>query len=150
MTDTSTTQGSPIRPGPAPMGRVRRAALVVFRVLGVITLLAIAVQFVFAGLGAFDASLDPHRVLGGIIGMLAILMLVPMLIARPGWRWVLLTVLLVVLATVLQPVLAGLGDDTDAWFGGVHALNGLAIMGLTGRLTFGVGHLSGGVRGGNT
>ncbi|PSL04254.1 hypothetical protein CLV30_106260 [Haloactinopolyspora alba] len=129
MSDTATTDPAPA----AHPGRVRSTALAVFRVLAVATLAAIAVQFVFAGLGAFGASLDPHRSLGYAIAAACILLLIVMLVARPSRTATALAVLLPVLA-VLQMVLATLGDDTDAWFGGLHALNGLAIMGLTARL----------------
>lgn len=133
MTDISAPD-SQSRNTPSTPGGFRRGAFLTFRVIGIVTLAAIVVQFVFAGLGAYGASFDAHRTLGGIIGMLTILMLIVVLLARPGWLTVGLTVLLVVLTVVLQSVLASLGDDTDAWFGGLHALNGLIIMGLTSRL----------------
>lgn len=132
MTDTS-IHSHPTVLGP---GGLRRGALAVFRGLGAITLLACVVQIVFAGLGAYGASFDAHRALGGIIMLLTILMLLVVLLARPSWQAVGLTLLVVVLATVVQTVLANLGDDTDAWFGGIHALNGLVIMGLLSRLAF--------------
>ena len=117
-------------------GGFRRGSLAAFRAIAGLTLLACVVQIVFAGLGAYGASFDAHRVLGGVIQMLAILMLMLALIARPSWSSVGITVLTVLLSTVGQTVLAGLGDDTDAWFGGIHALNGLVIMGLLSRLAF--------------
>ncbi|UYM07599.1 DUF6220 domain-containing protein [Solicola gregarius] len=133
MTDTS-THSQPAVSGP---GGFRRGALAVFRAIGAITLLACVVQIVFAGLGSYGASFDAHRTLGGIIGMLTVLMLIVVLVARPSWLSVGLTVLVVLLATAGQTILANLGDDTDAWFGGIHALNGLVIMGLLSRLSFG-------------
>ena len=133
MTDTSTYSA----PAPSGPGGFRRGSLIAFRALGAITLLACVVQIVFAGLGAYGASFDAHRALGGIIMMLTVLMLVAVLIARPSWITVGLTVLVVLLTSVGQNVLAQLGDDTDAWFGGIHALDGLVIMGLLARLAFG-------------
>lgn len=133
MTDTST---HPAATSAGP-GGFRRGSLTVFRALGALTLLACVVQIVFAGLGAYGASFDAHRALGGIIMMLTVVMLIVVLMARPSWLTVGLTVLVVLLTTVGQTVLAQLGDDTDAWFGGIHALNGLAIMGLLARLAFG-------------
>ncbi|MDN5855643.1 MAG: DUF6220 domain-containing protein [Actinomycetia bacterium] len=132
MTDTSIHVPTPTG-GP---GGFRRGALVTFRALGAITLIACVVQIVFAGLGAYGASFDAHRMLGGIIGALTLLMLILVLVARPSWTAVGITVLLVLLATAGQTILANLGDDTDAWFGGIHALNGLVIMGLLSRLAF--------------
>lgn len=136
MTDTSTPPTAD-RPTPPAPGGLRRAALLAFRVVGGLALAAMVVQIVFAGLGAYGASFDAHRILGGIIGLTTVLMLAIVLVARPSWLTVGLTVLLVVLAMPVQTVLANLGDDTDAWFGGIHALNGLIIMGLTSRVAFG-------------
>lgn len=129
MTDISTFDPTT----PRELGRARTAALAVFRVLALVTLAAIVVQFVFAGLGAFGASFDPHRALGYAIAGMSLLLLVAMVIARPSRQVTLLAVLLPVLA-IVQMILAGLGDETDAWFGGLHALNALAVMGLTARL----------------
>ncbi|MGH3448103.1 MAG: hypothetical protein ACRDP4_10835, partial [Nocardioidaceae bacterium] len=53
---------------------------------------------------------------------------------RPGWLHVGLAALLLVLTAVVQSLLASLGDDTDAWFGAMHALNALVIFGLAGWL----------------
>ena len=133
MTDTSIhTPTSTDRPG-----GLRRGALLALRALGALTLLACVVQIVFAGLGAYGASFDAHRMLGGTIGALTLVMLILVLVARPSWAAVGITVILVLLATAGQTILANLGDDTDAWFGGIHALNGLVIMGLLSRLAFG-------------
>ncbi|WP_298326827.1 DUF6220 domain-containing protein [Haloactinopolyspora sp.] len=115
------------------ISRVRTAALAVFRVLAFVTLAAVVVQIAFAGLGAFGASFDPHRDLGTAIGALILLLLVVMLVARSSRTAVLLTALLVVLG-IVQFAFARLGDDTDAWFGALHAVNALAIMGVTARL----------------
>lgn len=139
MTDTSSQPPPAVR---AP-SRFRRRSLAAYRVVGIITLAAIAVQFTFAGLGAFGASFDAHRTLGDAIAVLTILMLVTVLLVRPDWQTVALTGLLVVLAVAVQNALASLGDDTDAWFGGLHALNGVLIGVLTARLaSFGQGFTS--------
>ena len=135
MTDTS-VHIPPTAHGP---GGFRRGSLLVFRGLAGITLLACVVQIVFAGLGAYGASFDAHRVLGGLIGLATILLVVIGLLARPNWSTVGLAVLVAVLAMAGQTILANLGDDTDAWFGGIHALNGLVVMGLLSRLAFNVG-----------
>lgn len=120
---------------PGALGPARRGALMAFRVLGILTLIAGVIQFALAGLGAFGASFDPHRMLGNLIGIATLVLLVLMLIARPNLRAVLLSVLVAVLAFGVQPVLANVGGDTGASFGGLHALNALAMMGLLSNLT---------------
>ena len=115
---------------------IRRGAFAAFRALCVLTLVACVLQIVLAGHGAFGAGYDDHRLLGMIIEALTVVILVLALIARPSRSAVGLTVLLVVLATFGQYGLASLGSDRDAWFGGLHALNGLLIMGILSRLGF--------------
>ncbi len=116
---------------------VRAAAYRVFRVLAVLAAVAAVIQFALAGLGAFGASFDAHRTLGNFFPILPLLMLIVVLIARPGWVPIVLTVVLLLLSAAVQPLFATLGDDSSAWFGGLHALNGLVIMGLSGRLASG-------------
>lgn len=110
------------------------------RGLGILTTFALVVQFSMAGLGAFlgrhDAAdhasdYDPHKMLGYLIAALTVLLLLSVVLARLGQRTVLLSVLLVVLAGPLQPLLAGLGTDSAAVWGAFHALNGLIILGVT-------------------
>lgn len=94
-------------------------------------------QIVFAGLGAFGASFEAHRMLGGLIQLMVLLVLGVALLARPSLLTVGLSALVALLAIAGQSVLANLGDDVGAWFGGLHALNGLAVMALLERLSFG-------------
>jgi hypothetical protein len=49
--------------------------------------------------------------------------------SRPGARLVIASVVLFLLVALVQSLLAGLADDT-VWFGGLHALDGLAILGI--------------------
>jgi hypothetical protein len=49
--------------------------------------------------------------------------------SRPGTRLVIASVVLFLLVALVQSLLAGLADDT-VWFGGLHALDGLAILGI--------------------
>jgi hypothetical protein len=108
-----------------------RWLLLTFLVLG-------AVQIFLAGLGAFridnlgvsgDTAFAPHRALGFAMAGVALLILVLALIARPGVRAVIGSVLLFLLAVLVQSLLASLADNT-VWFGGLHALDGLAILGI--------------------
>jgi hypothetical protein len=118
--------------------RLRRAAQAGYR-WALLAFLALgAVQIFLAGLGAFridnlgvsgDTAFAPHRAVGFAMGGVALLILVLALIARPGGRAVIGSVLLFLLAVLVQSLLASLADNT-VWFGGLHALDGLAILGL--------------------
>ena len=79
------------------------------------------------------STLDAHRALGDIIILLALILVLVALVAgkrgsamgEPGGLLIL---------TLLQSVLAHLGTDTGALFGGLHALNALAILAVSGRI----------------
>jgi hypothetical protein len=118
--------------------RLRRAAQTGYRWLLLAFLVLGAVQIFLAGLGAFridnlgvsgDTAFAPHRAVGFAMGGVALLILVLALIARPGVRAVIGSVLLFLLAVLVQSLLASLADNT-VWFGGLHALDGLAILGI--------------------
>ena len=128
-------------PDPSPASaetRLRRAALAAYRWLLLGFLLLGAVQIFLAGLGAFrldnlgvsgDTAFAPHRAVGFAMGGVALVILVLALIARPGIRAVIASVLLFLLVFLAQSLLASLADNT-VWFGGLHALDGLAILGI--------------------
>jgi heme/copper-type cytochrome/quinol oxidase subunit 1 len=105
-------------------------------------MIGVLVQFFLAGLGVFgvdgkvkDASgLDPHRALGSILGGVALIMLILALLARESGRTMLWTFVLALLTAVGQPALAGAGEDHH-WVGGLHAFDGVLILGLGGWLT---------------
>jgi hypothetical protein len=114
-----------------------RWTLLAFLVLGV-------VQIFLAGVGVFnlngeklgtpgETAFDPHRVLGFVMGVVAVIILVLALIARAGSRAIILSVLLVLLTALAQSILADLGEDTP-FFGGLHAFDGLVILGIAGFL----------------
>jgi hypothetical protein len=118
--------------------RLRRAAQAGYRWLLLAFLALGAVQIFLAGLGAFridnlgvsgDTAFAPHRAVGFAMGGVALLILVLALIARPGVRAVIGSVLLFLLVVLVQSLLASLADNT-VWFGGLHALDGLAILGI--------------------
>ena len=117
---------------------LRRAAQAGYRWLLLAFLVLGAVQIFLAGLGAFridnlgvsgETALAPHRDVGFAMGGVALFILVLALIARPGVRTVIASALLFVLAVVVQSLLVSLADNT-VWFGGLHALDGLAILGI--------------------
>jgi hypothetical protein len=122
---------------PAVTG-LRRAAPTAYRWLLLGFLLLGAVQIFLAGLGAFrldntgvsgDTAFAPHRAVGFAMGGVALVILILALIARPGTRAVVLAAVMFVLAFLAQSVLASLADNT-VLFGGLHALDGLAILGI--------------------
>jgi hypothetical protein len=117
---------------------LRRAAQTGYRWLLLAFLVLGAVQIFLAGLGTFridnlgvsgDTAFAPHRAVGFTMAGVALLILVLALIARPGVRAVIGSVLLFLLAVLVQSLLASLADNT-VWFGGLHALDGLAILAI--------------------
>lgn len=117
---------------------LRRAAQAGYRWLLLAFLVLGAVQIFLAGLGAFridnlgvsgETAFAPHRDVGFAMGGVALFILVLALIARPGVRAVIASAVLFVLAVVVQSLLVSLADNT-VWFGGLHALDGLAILGI--------------------
>ncbi len=132
MTEATTpTTGASVRPGP------HRAYVVLLTVFLVDGLLQIA----FAGFGAFDmngrvrekGAFDAHEVNASVLAVLALLVVVLAIVAREGGRAIGLTVGLLVLTSPLQMLLASLGDDAPFW-GALHALAGLGVLGLAGFL----------------
>lgn len=123
---------------PTQARRAVRAAyqwiLLVFVILGVI-------QIFLAGNGAFrlnggelgPAAFDAHRGLGFALGAVTVLILLLALAARAGKRAITLSIVLVLLANMAQSVLAQLGAQTP-FVGGLHALDGLLIVGIAGFL----------------
>jgi hypothetical protein len=93
--------------------------------------LGVVVQFFLAGAGAFGAiSFDAHEALGTVLLVLSGVALVLSLLAHAFRRY---TALLVG-TLLLQAVLGILGADTQAWIGGLHAVNAIAVMGVAGTL----------------
>ena len=129
------------------MGAMR----MVFRYYAALYLLALIVQFFFAGLGAFgvvgeaaDGTVDedfvddefgPHGALGFFLGPGALLLFLLALGARLGRNRVLLSLAMVVL-WFIQALLAGVGSDTKA-VGALHPVNGLLMLSLSAYLAHG-------------
>jgi hypothetical protein len=63
----------------------------------------------------------------------AVLIFILALISRAGVLPLVLCAVLIVQTSLLQSLLAGLADNT-ALFGGLHALNGILILGIAGFL----------------
>lgn len=94
-------------------------------------LIAVVVQFFFAGASAFRATTDwdLHIVFGYALLIASLVILIVAVLAR---RSLVLAAILFV-AMVLQIVLAQL-DDTSRWLASLHAVNALAVLGLAGAL----------------
>jgi hypothetical protein len=119
---------------PAPTAtRQAGPLLVVYRWALTLFLVAGAVQIFLAGFGAFQGGFEAHRGLGFGLAGLSVIILVLALLARVGRRDIILSVVLLVLAGAVQSLLAGLGENAAFW-GGLHALDGLAILGIAGFL----------------
>jgi len=111
---------------------------IIYRYLTALFVIDVLLQFFLAGAGVFSAgpgtaardssALDPHRMNGMVVMILALLLLITALVARNGrWKWVLPLLAL----TLLQPVLAIAGAA-----GGLHVLNAALILGIAGMLTY--------------
>jgi hypothetical protein len=96
-----------------------------------------AIQIFLAGLGVFGGGgpgIDPHRFFALVLAGISFIAVVLAALARAGGRVIGLNVLIFVLVFLVQSFLAMWGQDESAWFGGLHALDGLIIIGLAGYL----------------
>jgi hypothetical protein len=140
---TETTQAGTAGRAPTT-SRTRRAGLRALALLLVLYLGLGVVQIFLAGLGVFaldgeqlgtagETALDPHRVLGTVMGVITLLILIAAALARPGRRIVVQAVVLLLVVAGLQGLLASAGEDT-ALIGGLHAIFGVGSLGLAGRM----------------
>jgi hypothetical protein len=127
---------------PSDLTGVRRGALLACRWVLLAFLLAGGAQIFLAGLGVFsvtgqgasaDSAFSAHRGLGFAMAGAAVLILTLALIARPGVLPLALAGVLVVQTCLLQSLLAGLAGNA-ALYGGLHALDGLLVLGIAGFL----------------
>ena len=124
-----------------PVGTSRAAAGRPLAIVAGVAMVFIALQFVLAGYGIFerqyhkadDGWFEPHQAVGYLTVLSLIGVLVVSLVTRQGRNIVVRAVVLVVLG-ILQPLLAGLGADTNPWFGVLHAAVAVAIAGIDGSL----------------
>jgi Family of unknown function (DUF6220) len=108
--------------------------------------IAVVVQIFLAGYGIFSgrtsnldhhakivetSTLDAHRALGSLIVLVALLLVLAAAAAGYRGRDMAMSGMLLLLV-VVQMFLAGLGADTGAAFGGLHAVNAMVIAGLSG------------------
>jgi len=129
---TASTTATAARPG------AHRAYIVLLRAF----LLDGVLQITLAGFGVFDLdgrklgakgndAFAAHAVNGMLMSVLALAIIVLAAVAKEGNRTIGLALLLLVLTAVVQSVLSALGDDTP-FFGALHALDGVALLGLAG------------------
>lgn len=118
-----------------------------FAGLAALLMLAVVAQFFLAASGAFDTAptdeaFQPHRALGGGVVLIAVLVTVVAAVARMPGRLIGLSGLVAGLAVVQFVIRAiatafdGTGGSTTAGelVFGLHAVNGLAILAVTGRI----------------
>ncbi|MBM7493868.1 hypothetical protein JOD64_005090 [Micromonospora luteifusca] len=126
-----------------------------FAGLAALLMLAVVAQFFLAASGAFDTapndeSFQPHRMLGGGIVLLSVLVTIAAATARMPGRLIGLSGLVAGLAVVQFLIKAvatafdGTGGSTTAGqlVFGLHAVNGLAIVAVAGRIVRQAGQLS--------
>jgi hypothetical protein len=127
-----------------PVSGLRRGAFVTYQWALLAFLLAGVVQIFLAGLGVFrlqgeglategDSAFAPHRTLGFTMAGIALIILILALMARPGARAIIGSVVLVLLTSLMQSLLTGLADN-HAIYGGLHAFDGLLILATAGYL----------------
>lgn len=113
-----------------------------FAGLATLQMLAVVAQFFLAASGAFDTapkdeSFQAHRALGGGVVLIAVLVTVVAAVGRMPARLIGMSGLVAGLA-VLQFVIAAIATALDGTAGGLvfglHAVNGLAIVAVTGRI----------------
>lgn len=116
------------------MATVGKRAWDVYRVVVALIALACVAQIYLAGRGVFglegdaalgdQSSFDPHRLLGNVIGIAAIVVFVLALVL---WdlQLVVWTLVLAVLAEAVQHVTT---DAASPWVAGLHALSGLGVF----------------------
>lgn len=115
--------------------------------LAAVLMLAVVLQFFLAGSGAFDTAPNdeafrPHRALGYMVVLLALVTTLTAAVARVPGRLIGMAGLLAGLA-IAQPLIAvvakAFGDTGDTSTAGqlvfgLHAVNGLIMMGVAGRI----------------
>ncbi|MGK8489334.1 DUF6220 domain-containing protein [Nocardia asiatica] len=115
-----------------------------FTGLAALLLLAVIAQFYLAAGGAFDTapveeSFQPHRTLGYVILVFAFVLTIAAAIARMPRRLIGLAGLvtgLVIGQSVIREVARSFGDGSSGGplVFGVHAINGLVIIGVIGMI----------------
>lgn len=108
---------------------MQRIVSQIFQGLAWLFLAGLVVQFYLAGAALFGVgvSFQPHRTLGDVLTLLAILLPVTALVGRLGKRLIGLSGVLAVL-TFVQIALPSLRGSIP-WIAALHTVNALALMG---------------------
>jgi hypothetical protein len=122
------------------MTSLRQSATAGYRWLTIVFFVGVVVQFLLAGLGVFDiepghvldnqSSLDPHRALGSVLIVIALVQVLLVVVARPT-RLVFVPYVVLLVLAVLQSVFVEIGGQVG---GALHGLNACAVFGLGGYL----------------
>ncbi len=130
--------------GAGPVGETINGMKKLFTGLATLLLIAVVVQFYLAASGAFDSApieeaFQPHRLLGYSILALAIVSTLVAAIARMPGRMIGLAGLaagLVLAQSLIREVAKAFGEGSSAghYVFGVHAVNGLIIVGVLGMI----------------
>lgn len=107
----------------------------VYRVVVIVTTLAVVVQFFLAGMGAFhdvrehsDSRFSAHETFGYVVAALTLLTLVAALLARMDRQVIGLAAAILILAAPVQILLAKGGTDHNDVWGALHGLVGAGIV----------------------
>jgi hypothetical protein len=96
----------------------------------------VLLQVFLAGVGVFGinnlkvanaSSFNAHRAWGFILMLTSLVLLIVALVAWQSARTMISAFVLALLTVIAQNVLAALGDS-NKWFGGLHALDGMLIL----------------------
>jgi hypothetical protein len=131
--EQATTASAGTGPTGTTAGGFRHGALVAYRWTLTLFLVDVALQFFFAGFGVFGAGFGAHIVNSIVVAALSLVVLVLAAIARVGTRDIVLALVMFLLAAFGQSVFRALADHGAFW-GGMHALDGLVILGIGGFL----------------
>ncbi|HEX3783040.1 MAG TPA: DUF6220 domain-containing protein [Pseudonocardiaceae bacterium] len=142
MVDERSADGGPTTAGTnekttggTPSG-LRQGAIAALRYGAMLFGALVIVQIYLAGSGIFAAtgpvklasSLDPHRVLGNVLAVVALLVLIAAIVARPGRRSLITAIVMFVL-TGIEGLVAGWGS-TSPYLGALHPVIAVVILGL--------------------
>jgi hypothetical protein len=134
MTDTA--ERATAKSGQRVLTGYRRKVDTVYAYLSALFFAGVLVQVFLAGVGVFGinalkvanaSSFDAHRAWGFVLMLTSLVLLILALVAWQSRRTTISAFVLALLTVIAQNVLAALGDS-NKWFGGLHALDGMLIL----------------------